>query len=155
MKNLTFLSFLAIVVMLCSTAFADMAGGPIVNRKANALFNAKPATAATVLNSNVTRAFNNQRATAVFAIMSSNNGLTTNTAIVMPTGGSAALQCAPTVSGPWVTIKDKLGTAVSLAAAATPTTFELDSLCNFLRGTWVPGAVSTNRTFYLYLLGAD
>ena len=153
MKNLITVFSLVIMGLLCSAAFADMQNGPIVTRESNALFSAKAATVTTALTSNVSRMFGNVRATAVFGTMSSNNGLTTNTTVLQ--NGAAALQCGMTVSGPWTTMKDSLGTSVSLANQATSTTFELNTLCNFIRATWTPTAISTNRTFYLYLLGGQ
>jgi hypothetical protein len=52
-------------------------------------------------------------------------------------------------------MKDSLGNVITLANGAAFTTFEINSLCNFVRATWTPAAISTNRSLYLYLLGAD
>ncbi len=148
MKNLISVFSLVIVGMLCSAAFADMQNGPLVTRESNAIFSAKAATATSALNSNVTRMFGNVRATAVFTGMSS-AVQTTNI------NGPATLYCGVTASGPWAPMKDSLGNVITLANGAAFTTFEINSLCNFVRATWTPAAISTNRSLYLYLLGAD
>ena len=139
---------LVIVGMLCSAALADMQNGPLVTRESNAIFKAQAATGTSAINSNVTRMFGNVRATAVFTGMSSNTQ-TTNIS------GPATLYCGLSASGPWAPMKDSLGNVVTLANGGAFTVFELNSLCNFVRGTWTPAAISTNRTLYLYLLGAD
>lgn len=145
---------LVIVGMLCSAALADMQNGPLVTRESNAIFKAQAATGTSAINSNVTRMFGNVRATAVFTGMSSNNGGTTNTQTTN-ISGPATLYCGLSASGPWAPMKDSLGNVVTLANGGAFTVFDLNSLCNFVRGTWTPAAISTNRTLYLYLLGAD
>lgn len=59
--------------------------------------------------------------------------------------GTLLLQCAPTATGPWVTCKDSSGNAVS---ATTNTTFDLDTLVQYVRANWTK--TKHNISVWLY-----
>ncbi len=88
----------------------------------------------------------NTKKTAIFVGYSTNG---TDTLASLP--GTATLQCAPTSSGPWVTSKDVGANAVS---ATTSTLFNVDSYCQYVRGTWTKTG-SGARSISMWLLYGD
>lgn len=60
-------------------------------------------------------------------------GYSSNGVQIAALPGTAALQCAPTSSGPWVTAKDRAANAIS---TTSPTVYHLDDYCQFMRVSW-------------------
>lgn len=61
------------------------------------------------------------------------NGASTASNIASNMYGTGTVQCGATETGPYVTMKDTAGTAVSTTANAI---FNVDSLCNYWRVVW-------------------
>ena len=66
--------------------------------------------------------------------------------------GTAALQCAPTITGPFTNVKAHEGTAVSTTSNAV---YDLDTWCNFYRAAWTRGNVSATHNITIYLLTGE
>lgn len=139
MKNISQLLALIIVISILILAVSvAFAGSSPVFTKALLTNQATTAT---------TSAFNTgylKAKSVAFAGMSSASN------VPFTLSGTAALQCAPTSSGPWVTCKDKGGTAVTTTNANA--VFNLHDLFPYIRVVWT--RTSQKLTAYL-LYSAD
>lgn len=73
-------------------------------------------------------------------------GMSSVANVAFTLSGTAALQCAPTSTGPWVTCKDKGGTAVTTTNANA--VFNLHDLFPYIRVVWT----RTTQKLTAYLL---
>ena len=102
--------------------------------------------ASTARYSGVFKVDRNTIKTVVFAAYSTNG---TDILATMP--GTAIAQCAATITGPYVTAKDRGTNAVS---ATTSTIFDLDSRCQYMRFGWTKTG-SGKRSLSAWLLYGD
>lgn len=66
-------------------------------------------------------------------------------AVYAPYSGTFVLQGSNSASGPWVTVKDKAGNAVSATGNAV---FDIDSMMPYLRGVWTRTKHRVNAFIY-------
>ena len=77
-------------------------------------------------------------------------GYSTGTTEASSLAGTVALQCGLTSSGPWVVAKDRAGSATS---ATSSTVFDLDTLCQYVRASYLKSAAGAPNISVWLLYG--